>query len=270
MDTTSLTSRTTQLLAVFVLGLASASVQAESAYATVIDNLCNTATYGNVKPVTNYSTYGSSRCNICHNANNRSIKITPEWDWYNSGPGFAERANFCVVQGFIETPATSMTLSRGATVNLKARGFSPKGKTSQLTYTWSFSDGRPPIVLNPVNQVASVDNVPLPISGNTLTITLNTTGALDSTNDSETRVITISDDPITVDNDTYSVQSGNTLSVASSTGVLQGDSGVGTLTATRVTNVTHGTLVLNPNGAFSYTPNAVSYTHLTLPTKRIV
>ncbi|MFZ4701962.1 MAG: Ig-like domain-containing protein, partial [Candidatus Methylumidiphilus sp.] len=194
--------------------------------------------------------------NICHNANNRSIKITPEWDWYNSGPGFAERANFCVVQGIIETPATSMTLSRGATVNLKARGFSPKGKTSQLTYTWSFSDGRPPIVLNPVNQVASVDNVPLPISGNTLTITLNTTGALDSTNDSETRVITISDDPITVDNDTYSVQSGNTLSVTSSTGVLQGDSGVGTLTATRVTNVTHGTLVLNPNGAFSYTPNA--------------
>ena len=254
MDTTSLISRTTHVLAVFVLGMASANLQAEPAYATVIDNLCNTATYGNVKPVTNYATYGVSRCNICHNANNRSISLSPEWPWYNSGPSFTDRENFCVVQGIIETPASDMTLSRGATVNLKARGFSPKGKTSQLTYTWTFSDGRAPIVLTPTNQVASVSNVPLPNSGNTLTITLSTTGALDTTSDSETRVITISDDPVSVDNDSYTVQSGHTLSVSSSTGVLQGDSGVGTLKATLVSTVSHGSLLLNPNGSFSYTP----------------
>ncbi|MFZ4860267.1 MAG: Ig-like domain-containing protein [Desulfuromonadaceae bacterium] len=76
----------------------------------------------------------------------------------------------------------------------------------------------------------------------------------DPTQDSRTIIVS---DQLTVGNvDAYSVQSGSTLSVPTSAGVLANDSGVGSLTASVVANVTHGTLILSPNGSFSYTPNA--------------
>jgi len=284
MDTTSLTSRTTQLLAVFVLGLASAGVQAEPGFGstttdttTGIDQICSafngtkpygtTTTTGGITTKTGYATY-ESHCNICHNANNKSIYVSPEWDWYRNGaPNYSDRLKFCTVEGIIATPLANQTFSRGGIINITARGFSPRGKTSPLTYTFTFSDNRTPIVVKPSANPATypkdnaitVSNVPLPTAGS-LTITLNTsdlTGTTVTTDPApDTRTILVSADPTVANADTYTVQSGSTLSVPIKTGVLANDSGVGTLTATRVTNVTHGTLVLNPNGAFSYTPNA--------------
>jgi VCBS repeat-containing protein len=73
--------------------------------------------------------------------------------------------------------------------------------------------------------------------------------------------------PVAV-NDSYSV-SGNTILTVAAPGVLGNDTDVNgdTLTATRLTNPMHGTLVFNTNGSFTYTPTtgyvgADSFTYL--------
>jgi parallel beta-helix repeat protein len=61
--------------------------------------------------------------------------------------------------------------------------------------------------------------------------------------------------------DSYSVDQGGSLNVPAGTGVLGNDNDADgdSLTATRVGNVSHGTVTLNSNGGFSYTPTS-SYT----------
>jgi len=62
--------------------------------------------------------------------------------------------------------------------------------------------------------------------------------------------------PPVANNDTYSVNSGTTLNVGAP-GVLINDTGTGVLTASMVagSGPSNGSLILNANGAFSYTPN---------------
>src|SRR6202012_2752053 len=57
--------------------------------------------------------------------------------------------------------------------------------------------------------------------------------------------------------DSYTTREGVALNVPAAQGVLANDTdGAGdTLTATLVTSTTHGTLVLNSNGSFVYTPS---------------
>jgi len=88
--------------------------------------------------------------------------------------------------------------------------------------------------------------------------------ANDGITNSNTATVTITvnavnDAPVAV-NDTYNVVTGNVLTVAVP-GVLGNDTDVdgNTLTATRLTNPTHGTLVFNSTGSFTYTP-AAGYT----------
>jgi VCBS repeat-containing protein len=66
----------------------------------------------------------------------------------------------------------------------------------------------------------------------------------------------VNDIPI-ASNDYYSVNEDNTLTIANP-GILLNDtdSDGNTLTTSLVTNVIHGTLLLNSNGGFSYTPNS--------------
>jgi uncharacterized repeat protein (TIGR02543 family) len=76
------------------------------------------------------------------------------------------------------------------------------------------------------------------------------TATIDNISVSGTSVAT----PVTANNDSYSVAGGSTLNVPAP-GVLGNDAGgSGTLTASLVANVSHGTLNLNANGSFGYTP----------------
>ena len=61
--------------------------------------------------------------------------------------------------------------------------------------------------------------------------------------------------PPTANADNYSTEQNTPLTVAAASGVLANDTGPGR-TATVVTGPAHGTLVLNPDGSFSYTPAA--------------
>ena len=86
--------------------------------------------------------------------------------------------------------------------------------------------------------------------------------ATDSTATSNTVTVTITvqeiNDPPVALADSYSVDEDGSLSINSASGVLSNDSDEenGTLTATLGTSATSGTLTLNPNGSFDYTPNA--------------
>ncbi|MHB8134651.1 MAG: Ig-like domain-containing protein [Anaerolineaceae bacterium] len=68
-------------------------------------------------------------------------------------------------------------------------------------------------------------------------------------------VVPVNDQPVAV-NDSYSVQANSILDVAAINGVLNNDTDIDgdSLTAVLVNNVQHGTLVLNSNGSFTYTP----------------
>lgn len=86
--------------------------------------------------------------------------------------------------------------------------------------------------------------------------------ANDGTADSNTATVTITvnaiNDPPAAVNDSFSTDEDTALNVAVVAGVLANDTDVegSALTATVVANPTNGTLTLNSNGSFSYTPNA--------------
>ncbi len=76
-----------------------------------------------------------------------------------------------------------------------------------------------------------------------------------------TQSVTINVDSVPVaNNDTYTVNAGSTLSIATP-GVLGNDTNAdgNSLTAVLSTGPGHGKLTLNPDGSFSYTPNANFY-----------
>jgi VCBS repeat-containing protein len=82
-------------------------------------------------------------------------------------------------------------------------------------------------------------------------------GSLDSTAATVTLTVTPVNDPPKAGDDAYSTKEDTTLSVAGP-GVLDNDSDRDgdALTAVRVSGPAHGTLTLNANGSFSYTPAA--------------
>jgi VCBS repeat-containing protein len=86
-------------------------------------------------------------------------------------------------------------------------------------------------------------------------------GSLNSNTATVSITVAAVNHPPVAANDTYSTPKGTTLNVNAASGVLANDSDPdgNTLTALLVGNVAHGTLTLNANGSFTYTP-AAGYT----------
>src|SRR5207249_10650970 len=88
-----------------------------------------------------------------------------------------------------------------------------------------------------------------------------TSKANDGLVDSNVATVTLTiggvNDPPTANDDSYTVNEDTTLTV-NAPGVLANDTDVdgNTLTAIRVSGPSHGTLALNADGSFSYTPAA--------------
>jgi hypothetical protein len=74
--------------------------------------------------------------------------------------------------------------------------------------------------------------------------------------DSTTHVLTVGLAAPTATNDTYTTNEATQLAVTAP-GVLENDSGTGTLTAVLVSGPSHGALTLNSNGSFTYTPTGL-------------
>lgn len=243
MNTSDLRSRMTPSLAMLALTMVASGALALPEYGTEVDDTCNT--FNGTKPYTAYTSYGSSHCNLCHNADNRGVPHQPEWTWTKGG--IDGQKNFCVVQGIIEIPAENLTIPQGGTIDLLARGFSPRGAAAPSTYTWSLSDGR--TLVGPEHKGVVLS------SPGALTITLNTkdvTDEADATPDQ--RTITVNNIPPVAHDERYSVQAGTRLNVPAP-GVLLNDTGAGKLGVALVNNVTNGFLSLAANGGFQYTPN---------------
>ena len=60
---------------------------------------------------------------------------------------------------------------------------------------------------------------------------------------------------VTATDDAYTAIHDRPMSVSAAAGLLDNDSGVG-LTAAKRTNPSHGTVTVNSNGSFTYTPAA--------------
>ena len=72
---------------------------------------------------------------------------------------------------------------------------------------------------------------------------------------SNTVTVTLTVKPVAV-NDSYTTSTGSALTTTAGTGVLANDLGAGLTENTVVASPTNGTLTLNANGSFTYTPNA--------------
>lgn len=122
------------------------------------------------------------------------------------------------------------------------------------------------IVANPANGAVTLN----PDGSFTYTPTAGFTGtdtftyqASDGMTNSNTATVTITiagvaNDPPTAQDDTYNLNEDVMLTTTPANGVLFNDSDTESdpLTATLVSNPTHGTVLLNPNGTFTYTPDS--------------
>ena len=83
-------------------------------------------------------------------------------------------------------------------------------------------------------------------------------GTVDGNVATVTITITAVNDAPVANNDTYNIDEDTTLTTAATNGVLANDTDVDStnLTASVVTNPSHGSLTLNTDGSFTYTPDA--------------
>jgi PKD repeat protein len=135
----------------------------------------------------------------------------------------------------------------GAAVTFNGSGSSDAGG-SIVSYAWNFGDGSTGTGVGPTHTYTAAGSF-------TVTLTVTDNGGLTNT---ATTTATITGG-VTARGDTYATPVGTTLNVAASriSGVLYNDfGGTGALTAQLVSGPANGTLTLNSNGSFTYTPNA--------------
>lgn len=261
MEITSLISRIVYFFTILTLAVVSGSAYANTGRAGQLDSWCGGKPAGAVIPQESHP-YTANGCTECHTSiPNLNAVGTASTTCSGSGASTtcgATLNQYCIkthlTGASIISPTTGTSVSPGGTVTFTAgTPTDPDGfASSTFTYKWSFSNG--------TNLTGQSVNLAVPSNASgTLTGTLTVTDVdgLPATT-SPTRSVTVSAPASPVANaDSYSVITGQTLSVAAP-GVLSNDTnplGTGTLSATRVNNVTHGTLTFNANGSFTYTPS---------------
>jgi VCBS repeat-containing protein len=148
---------------------------------------------------------------------------------------------------------TDQNVYKNTTVTLHGSGTDPDADTP-LTYSWTQTSG-PGVTLN--NPAAQEPTFTAPAVVGTLTFSLVVTDSKGGVSAPDTvNVIVQNHAPVAV-NDAYSTIEDTQL-VINAPGVLTNDSDADgdPLTAVLVSDVTHGTLTLSPNGSFTYMPDA--------------
>ena len=142
----------------------------------------------------------------------------------------------------------------GANVQLSGAA-SADADGDPLSYAWSLTNR--PSGSSTALSAAAVINPTLvaDVPGSYVVQLMVNDGSLDSIPDTVLVTATAANTAPVAANDSYTVVQGGSLTVPSP-GVLTNDNDNGPLTALLLANVSSGTLVLNANGGFSYTPNA--------------
>lgn len=136
--------------------------------------------------------------------------------------------------------------------NVLTNDVDPDGDALSATITRGAANGT--IVLNPLT--GAFDYTPNPNFFGTDSFEYRASdGSLSSTATVTITVINVNEPPVGTA-DTYTTAEDNALNVIAANGVLSNDNDIDSdpLTAVLVTGPTNGTLTLNPNGSFSYTP----------------
>jgi VCBS repeat-containing protein len=167
----------------------------------------------------------------------------------------AFNASVTVTTSSIEIPVNATVQ---VTVTVGTAGSSSDVTLAQVLYELLDSNGN--VVFS---QVGSVDNngvstasIPGPSSGGTYTLRVTVVGGY-FTSAPLTSIVEVNEKPTAAD-DSYSADEDTPLNVVAP-GVLGNDTDPNsgdTLTASLLTDPAHGTLVLNVDGSFSYTPDA--------------
>ncbi len=202
---------------------------------------------------------------------NRVATITiPNADWYGSetitfratDPGGLwddDPATFTVTNvndAPVVSDIPSQTIAEGSaftTINLDNYVSDIDNPDSQMTWTYS---GNVELIVSIVNRVATITTPNADWYGaETITFKATDPGGLWD-DDPATFTVTAVNDPPVANSDSYNTNENTPLTVPSP-GVLGNDIDVDgdSLTAVKVSDPTHGFVVLNSNGGFTYTPD---------------
>ncbi|MGB8338316.1 MAG: Ig-like domain-containing protein [Burkholderiales bacterium] len=180
------------------------------------------------------------------------VKVT------DSGGLFVTQSYTIVVAAPVNHPpvinsAPVITATQGVLYTYSVGATDPDGNT--LTYALTNAPTGMTIIAS--NGLIKWTPTNAQVGSKNVTVRVTDSGGLSVTQSYTIIVANVNDAPV-AQNNSYSVNQGTVLTVAASTGVLANDSDPDgdALTAVLSAGPTKGTLTLNTNGSFTYTPNA--------------
>ena len=220
-----------------------------------------TVTVGSATCTGNVTVFGGGSCSLSlPDPGSYAVSAT-----YGNDPNFAGSTSTVAVTHIVKS-TTTLTITQDTP--------EPSTVGSAVPVHWTLSSsGTAPITGNvtlTVNGNAGTCNAPAALgdgscdlvftaSGNrTITATYLGDDNYGGSTDTESHQVNGQNQPPTADNDSYTMLEDGTLAVTAANGVLNGDNDPenAALTAVKDTDPQHGTVTLNTDGSFTYTPAA--------------